>query len=612
MALTHVQLSPQLIEAVRDRVDIITLVSDHTRLTAKGKRHKGLCPFHKEKTPSFSVSPDEGLFYCFGCGAGGDAIKFHMLVSGDDFPGAIEFLARRFGVPLPAPGQAPGGVPRAPDVEKALEAACSWFKEQFLAHDFPRHYWKGRGFVREVAEQFEVGYAPDQWQALLDHLRPSFDVKDLARVGLIGYSEKSGRHYDRFRHRLIFPIRNTAGRLLGFGGRTLGDDRAKYINTQETERFHKGRILYGLNSARRAIRDRGQVVLAEGYFDVIALVASGVKGAVASMGTALTEDQARLMKRYADEVLVAYDGDEAGEKAFGRSLPILLGVGLVVRRLTLPEGMDPDSYRVEEGPAALKALVEKAPDAIERQMDRILPPDTRRSAAERSRLAEEVVELLRPVKDAVMRYNHVLRAAERLAVPPDILWRRTKGGGGRVVAPEPEADSTPRSDSTPREEERVLFEIISCLSDTEDNEGRELPFERPLPPEVFWDETRRNIYRALIVDWKQEAPRFPSRAKVLAEIEDQPLVMAEWARIVVGERPKDRRSLSKSLRLLELRWLRHRRNEILRLTNEAGRSESSEDHDRLVDEGIDLRDRISEVREPEVDRIARRFRREGI
>ncbi len=595
MALTHVQLSPQLIEAVRDRVDIVTLVSDHTRLSAKGKRHKGLCPFHKEKTPSFSVSPEEGLFYCFGCGAGGDAIKFHMLVSGDDFPGAIEFLARRFGVPLPAPGQAPGGVPRAPDVEKALEAACSWFKEQFLAHDYPRHYWKGRGFVRDVAEQFEVGYAPDQWQALLDHMRPSFDVKDLARVGLIGYSEKSGRHYDRFRHRLIFPIRNTAGRLLGFGGRTLGDDRAKYINTQETERFHKGRILYGLNSARRAIRDRGQVVLAEGYFDVIALAASGVEGAVASMGTALTEDQARLMKRYADEVLVAYDGDEAGEKAFGRSLPILLGVGLVVRRLTLPEDMDPDSYRVEEGPAGLKTLVEKAPDAIERQMDRILPPDPQRSAAERSRLAEEVVELLRPIKDAVMRYHHVLRAAERLAVPPDILWRRTKGGGGRISTPEPEAETPAQSGVIPLEEERVLFELINCLPVTEDEEVVEFPFEEPLPPAVFRDETRRNIYRALIVDWKQGAPRFPCRPRVLAAIEDQPLMMAEWARIVVGERPEGRRGLNQSLRELELRWLRHRRKDVDRLTKETERTGDLKAHENLVVEGIELARRIQKL-----------------
>src|SRR4029077_7687663 len=281
MPLGNVNLTPQLVQAVREAVDIVSIASEHTRLVKAGRRFSGLCPIHKEKSPSFSVDPVKGLFYCFGCGAGGDAIKLHMLTTGDDFPAAIENLALRYGIPLPSRTEArfAGGKPEA-DIEGALQAAAGYFKDQLQRSQFARDYLdKTRRIPPELVDRFGLGYAPDGYENLLRALRARVPQADLEAAGLVGRSERSGDPYDRFRHRLMFPIHNAAGRLVGFGGRTLGDDRAKYLNTSETDRFHKGDLLYGLHLAKREIRESGRAVLCEGYFDVIATVACGLEGA---------------------------------------------------------------------------------------------------------------------------------------------------------------------------------------------------------------------------------------------------------------------------------------------------------------------------------------------
>src|SRR3954468_11641614 len=306
MPLGNVHITPQLVQAVRDAVDIVAIASDHTRLRKAGRRYQGLCPIHKEKTPSFSVDPVQGLFYCFGCGAGGDAIKLHMLTTGDDFPAAIENLAMRYGIPLPSRTEArfAGGKPER-DIEGALQAAAEFFKDQLRKAGFARQYLEKRRIPPELVERFRLGYAPEGYKNLLPALHPRVPQADLEAAGLIGRSERSGEPYDRFRHRLMFPIHNAAGRLVGFGGRTLGDDKAKYVNTSETDRFHKGFLLYGLHLAKREIRESGQAILCEGYFDVIGTVACGLEGAVAGMGTALPPEQTRLLARYAEGGVVA-------------------------------------------------------------------------------------------------------------------------------------------------------------------------------------------------------------------------------------------------------------------------------------------------------------------
>ncbi|HEX2643683.1 MAG TPA: DNA primase, partial [Thermoanaerobaculia bacterium] len=387
MSLGNVHITPQLVQAVRDAVDIVALASDHTRLRKAGRRYQGLCPIHKEKTPSFSVDPVQGLFYCFGCGAGGDAIKLHMQVTGDDFPAAIEALATRYGIPLPSRMEKAGGRPER-NLDGALQAAAEYFADQLRKSAEARAYLERRQIPAELIERFGLGYAPDGWRNLVQALHPRIPMADLEAAGLAGRSEKrQGEPFDRFRHRLMFPIHSPTGHLVGFGGRTLGDDPAKYINTAETDRFHKGFLLYGLSQGKREIRESGRAVLVEGYFDVIGTVACGVEGAVAGMGTALTPEQAKLLSRYAEEVVVAYDGDNAGQNAFRRALPLLLGEGLGVRRASFPAGHDPDSLRLAEGSAAVVAAFDAAEDAVMVEMDNLIPRGAARDPREQSKAA---------------------------------------------------------------------------------------------------------------------------------------------------------------------------------------------------------------------------------
>ena len=374
MSFSNIDLSRELVQAVRDAADIVGVASEHTKLERKGRDYQGVCPLHKEKTPSFHVDPDKGLFYCFGCGAGGDAIKLHMLTSGDDFPAAIESLALRYGIPV---RERRKRRPDEPDPERALAAAAEFFVDQLGRHELPRRYLEGRRVPGELVERYGIGYAPDAWTALTDALSKRVPQRDLEAGGLIRRSSR-GSFIDSFRNRLMFPIHNPSGRLVGFGGRALGDDTAKYVNTAETERFHKGELLYGLYQGRRAIRDGNRAVLVEGYFDVVGAAAAGVEGAVATMGTALTPEQARLLARYAEEVVVAYDGDDAGENAHRRALPILLGEGMAVYRARFPAGHDPDSLRLEAGNAALVKAVGGADDSVLAEIARLTPPEARR------------------------------------------------------------------------------------------------------------------------------------------------------------------------------------------------------------------------------------------
>ncbi|HVS63699.1 MAG TPA: DNA primase [Thermoanaerobaculia bacterium] len=468
------------VQSVRDAIDIVDLVSDHTRLEKRGQRLLGLCPFHKEKTPSFSVDATQGLFYCFGCGAGGDAFKFHMQVTGDDFPAATEALARRFGVLLP---QRSSRDRAAEQTASVLEDAERFFRDRLARSSFARRYLEQRRIAPELIEAYGLGYAPDEWRALLDALSPRHPVSSLEAAGLLSRSERApDRPYDRFRNRLMFPIRSPSGRLLAFGGRTLGDDRAKYVNTRETEAFQKGHVLYGLDRARASIREASRALLVEGYFDALAAVAAGIPWTVASMGTALTAQQARLLGRYADEVVIGYDGDRAGEEASSKALPTLLEQGLVVRRARFPAGQDPDSLRLEEGPDAVREIVEGAPDFVDLELDR-LPA----GIADQPRRLAEAVERVRPLLEAVriesVRLAYQRRAAERLGVQVGVL------GGGAVELFRRRGALAERASSSTSPgrglEEQFLLLLLAGVEPSP-----------PPSPEAVWDDDARTLYQA--------------------------------------------------------------------------------------------------------------------
>jgi DNA primase len=600
MPLGNVNLTPQLVQAVRDAVDIVAIASEHTRLRRAGRQYQGLCPLHKEKTPSFSVDPVRGLFHCFGCGAGGDAIKLHMLATGDDFPAAIEALALRHGIPLPAARAArPGGQPER-DLEGALAAAARFFVEQLRRSEPARAYLAGRRVPPELIETFGLGYAPDDWHALGEALAPRVPLADLEAAGLVGRAERSERPFDRFRHRLMFPIHNPSGRLVGFGGRALGDDPAKYLNTAETDRFHKGHLLYGLYQARQEIRENRRAVLVEGYFDVLATVASGRPGTVAGMGTALTQEQARLLARYADEVVVAYDGDRAGETAFERALPLLLAEGLGVRRASFGEGHDPDSLRLASGEAAVAAAVDAAEDAVVLQLRRAIPAPTASPRLKASQ-AGVLAALLEPIRDPLMRYEYVRRAAELLGVPEKEFssrmkelkgWREvspaaapgTGARGGFGPAAAGSGASTAGSgasiagspagaggQSGPRLVRSVEEQVLATLLQTEATEA--LPPAAELPrEEVFFDPECRNIYRAFCTLYAEGGSPSVTPRALLAKLAAQDAAVDRMARILL-ESPFDpgKSGVVESLDKLVRRWRQQRLRELLSEIAEAQR-----------------------------------------
>ncbi|MEM7582633.1 MAG: DNA primase [Acidobacteriota bacterium] len=566
--MTTSNITPEVVQAVRDASDIVDIAGSMTRLTRKGKRYEGLCPFHKEKTPSFSVDPDQGLFYCFGCGAGGDTIKLFMEHSGDDFPAAIEALAQRYGIPLAA-SKGSWTAPKQ-TLTTALEAAAEFFQQQLANSSFANQYLDRRKISSQLRKTYGLGYAPESWNLLRQALSSRIPLEDLIAAGLVGRSQRTGDPYDRFRHRLMFPIHNPAGRLVGFGGRTLGDDKAKYINTSETERFHKGSLLYGFHQAKRSLRDQGKAVLVEGYFDVLGTAASGVDWAVAGMGTALTEDQARLLARYSDEVILAYDGDAAGEKACRRALPILLGAGLAVRRARFPAGHDPDSWRLEAGDDAVQELIEDAEDAVWLEVQRQIPASSERTPVTQARAAGAIAELLGGVRDTVARGAYQRRAAEYLGVPEGALTGQ-RGAKNYFQSVEQETGGTPSEVRS--EEEKALLMLLQ--------EGAEVPHPSELPAsEVFFDPDCRNIYVAFCDLYSGGNRTAPTGAEVVAKLSSEGNAIDRAARLLLEDFDSERGTLSDTLGKLLHRWNKQHQAELMRQIRQA---QQEGDQDLLIE-----------------------------
>jgi DNA primase len=423
------------VESVRDAADIVRVISDYVPLKRAGTRLKGLCPFHQEKTPSFSVDADRQLFYCFGCQTGGDIFKFVMLYEKVGFPEAVEALANRFAVPMPASDR------RADDPHARLlalnKAATEFFRASLTSTDGlrVRKYLEQRGLKNETVDKLSIGFAPDSWDSLSNNLRAKrYSMDEMHRGGLVLPRKSGSGFYDRFRDRLIFPIRDVMGRPVAFGGRILGDGQPKYINSPETPAYTKGQHLYGLDLARDAIRREGLAIVVEGYLDLAALVQSGFDNVVASLGTAFTPAQARLLARYTNRVLVSYDGDAAGATATARSLDMLLERAFEVRVVELPPAKDPDDFIRDQGAEAYGRQLRQAPEYLEflirrqvdeRDLDRVdqkvaavnavLPHLTKLSSSiERTSWATRLADALRIEEGLVLQE---LRVASRAAQP---------------------------------------------------------------------------------------------------------------------------------------------------------------------------------------------------
>tara|TARA_R110000822_G_scaffold211294_10_gene346962 strand:+ start:14247 stop:16115 length:1869 start_codon:yes stop_codon:yes gene_type:complete len=402
-------LIPQgFIDDLLGRTDIVEVVGSRLKLKKTGKNFSALCPFHNEKSPSFSVSPDKQFYYCFGCGAGGNALSFVMDFERLDFPQAVEDLARQAGVDVPREEQRPGSQrePRTPRQDSPLyallEQAAAYYRQQLRHHAQKRRavdYLKQRGLTGQIAKRYDIGFAPPGWNNLMGHLsKDSTEVKALVEAGLVVENEE-GRRYDRFRDRIIFPIRDSRGRTLGFGGRVLGDDKPKYLNSPETPVYHKGRELYGLFEARQQNRQLDDVLVVEGYMDVIALAQHGVTNAVATLGTATSEEHLKRLFRIVNTVVFCFDGDKAGRQAAWRALNACLPVledGRHVRFMFLPEGQDPDTLIRSEGQDAFRARMAQQAQALTDYLFRHLSeeanPNTLEGKAHLATLALPLIE----------------------------------------------------------------------------------------------------------------------------------------------------------------------------------------------------------------------------
>jgi len=363
-------LIPQsFIDDLLNRSDIVEVVGSRIQLKKAGKNYTARCPFHQEKTPSFSVSPDKQFYYCFGCGAGGNALGFIMDHDSLDFPQAVEDLAKRAGMEVPREDSGGARKPRQPvdsPLYPLLDAAAEYYRLALKNHPARKaavEYLKSRGLSGVIARDFSLGFAPPGWDNLMKHMGgDSLQHKAMLDAGLLIENAESGRSYDRFRDRVMFPIRDSRGRVIAFGGRVLGDDKPKYLNSPETPVFHKGQELYGLFEARKANRDLDEIMVVEGYMDVIALAQQGLRNAVATLGTATSDEHLKRLFRIVPSVLFCFDGDAAGRKAAWRALEATLPNlqdGRRARFLFLPEGEDPDSLVRHEGTDAFLARIQQ-------------------------------------------------------------------------------------------------------------------------------------------------------------------------------------------------------------------------------------------------------------
>jgi len=416
-------LPGDFIDEVRSSVDIVDLISEHLQLRKAGRNYVGLCPFHQEKTPSFSVNREKQFYHCFGCGEGGNIFGFVMKMDGLNFPDAVRHLAARVG--LPAPERDPGhSEERKKKLLTAVKMAARFYHK--LLVDFPvgkeaRHYLQKRGLSPETVNRFGLGFAPDQWDNLKSVLAGRFSERELVEAGLLMETDKK-QVYDRFRGRVIFPIFNLRGEPVAFGGRILDQGQPKYLNSPETVLFAKGRNLYALNFAREAIRREKRAVLFEGYMDVLIAHQAGITNAVATLGTSLTEAQAKLLRNQAEEVIIVYDPDTAGQAATWRGLQILRQAGCLVRVGRLPAGQDPDDYIRKRGADSFRQdVLDGALFLVDYQLTHLAELHNLNKTEDRLRFTQKAVDVLLAIDSEVEREDYLAKAAALLMVNIDSL-----------------------------------------------------------------------------------------------------------------------------------------------------------------------------------------------
>jgi DNA primase len=466
-------ISEDVINQIRDRIDIAEIVGQHVSLTRAGQNLKGLCPFHQEKSPSFTVNSSRQIFHCFGCGAGGNVFTFLTRITGASFPEIVRDLGRKVGVEVQETAVRPGPqAAQAIRVEQLNQAAAQWFQQNLREERSgaeAREYLIGRGLQQATIDRFGIGVAPAEWDGLLKSLtKQGFSQGDLTSAGLIVARDNGSGFYDRFRARVMFTITDLRRRVVGFGGRVLGEGTPKYLNSPDTPLFKKGHTLFALDVAREAVTRTKTVIVVEGYFDAIALHQAGLTHTVATLGTALTPDHIHVLRRFASKVVLLFDPDAAGVRAALRGLDLFVNSGLGVKVVSLPAGEDPDTYVRKEGPEAFARLEERAPSLLDFALEHSLKTAEASTIEGRIRGVDEILRILQKSEHPIEREERLRMVAERLGISqqrlieryPALLQQEGRRPANRTV----EAAPVPSFRGAPEERDLVYFLLQGQLT----------------------------------------------------------------------------------------------------------------------------------------------------
>ena len=417
------QISEEILEKIKEQNDIVDVISESVRLKRSGRNFSGLCPFHNEKTPSFSVSQDKQIYKCFGCGEAGNVITFVMKTKNLPFVDAVKYLGERVNITVEDEKQGKSPITKKKELLYNLNVEAARFFFRNLVNDNDaKEYFLNRGIKEETIKRFGLGFAKDSWNSLLLYLKKrGFKEELLLEAGLVSISQKSGNKYDRFRNRVIFPVFDYRGKVIGFGGRVLDDSKPKYLNSPETLVFQKGTNLYGLNFAIKSNFRERYFIIVEGYMDLITLHQYGITNVVASLGTALTVNQARLLKRYADKVIISYDADVAGQTATVRGLEILRDAGFEVRVLNIPQGKDPDEFVRSNGKEAFKNLINNAQPLIDYRLKRAEEGINFKESDSLAKYGKRVTDILAKL-NPVEKDVYVKRISENTGIREQALY----------------------------------------------------------------------------------------------------------------------------------------------------------------------------------------------
>jgi DNA primase len=542
---------PGIVAEVQAKVDLLSYVSQYVTLKKRGREYTGLCPFHPEKTPSFSLNAEKQVWHCYGCGAGGDLLKFVERYENVDFSTALRMLAQRAGVEL---RESPDARRQRSEREAIFEAnavAQAYFASALRKDPGALEYVQRRGLTAESAEKFGIGYAPDAWDGFVAAARKAgIDFALAERAGLVRARPQADGYYDFFRNRLMLPVYNLTGEVIAFGGRALGDEPPKYLNTPSTPAYTKGRHVYALSLARRAAAADNALIVVEGYLDAIMLHQAGFSSAVATLGTAFTPEQARELRRVAPNLYLCFDGDKAGQAATSRSIDMLVDEGLTVEVVALPPGKDPDEFVRDEGAQRFTELLKESVPWKDFKLDLAFRRTTSKFANTPD-IAREIMQLVTHERDPIVRDKYVKTIARRLDISEQALRKiqladvpaaRSNGDDGRRRPP-----SGPRAPSAERELVQLLIVRINFVAEA----------AARLPAGEFEDESLARVYLTMTAN----VTRLDEGLNPLTLLSDDPMV-DELAHLAISSPPltidEDRQRLERLMERFDRRRMERR------------------------------------------------------